>query len=282
MNKLKLVYFIVSANSKIGFGHLKRCLLLADEFQKNNVSSQFISYNIAQKARVIVEQKYKCHTFNSEQSTIDNLFKTIANDSLVIIDSDFDLFYDEIFQKKFTRNKLMYITIRNDIHFFAHYLFNQNIMALSNQYKTESYTINFLGPKYFILDDQIKLISPNKIIPTKKRNLIVTFGSADPSNNTMKALSLLETFKNEFNKIRIVVGGLNPKLEEIKRLKFVVENRKQIEIHYNTNAIYSLMKKSDIAITSMGLTFWELALHEIPCLVISGSKKGKESDEIFL
>ena len=45
--------------------------------------------------------------------------------------------------------------------------------------------------------------------------------------------------------------------------------------------MYELMQDTGLAFTSMGLAFWELTLHKIPCLVLSGSIREKSQIDYF-
>jgi len=82
-------------------------------------------------------------------------------------------------------------------------------------------------------------------------------------------------FESKFDTIKIVVGSLNKGFSQIKKHKSLVAYNSKVSLHYDVKNMYSLMAESNIAITSMGLTFWELVLHKIPCLVISCSLREK-------
>jgi UDP-2,4-diacetamido-2,4,6-trideoxy-beta-L-altropyranose hydrolase len=284
MDKLKSVYFIVNANNKIGIGHLKRCLLLAYEFNLHNIPCSFISNDISDSALENIKINYQSLVFENLESLKKFILQKLPNNgNLIIFDSDEPDFYSLDFQQEImnTGNKLMYITIKSNVKYLAHFLLNQNIMALSDTYITESYTTKLLGPTYFILSNDFKNITPNIFDPSTKKNLLISFGSSDPAENTVKILSILYSFQSNFKKIRVVVGGLNQSIETIQNHPFVKNNKAQVEIHYNIKNMYDLMKNTDLAFTSMGLTFWELTLHKVPCLVLSGSKREKSQIDYF-
>ncbi len=285
MSRLISVFFIVNANQKIGVGHLKRCMLLADEFNKYSIPSIFMSFELSKTAHSLLkEKKYPTVIYEGISEFKENSIHQLPNgDSLIIVDTDEACLYTLDFQQSIlnTANKLMYISIKNDVKYCAHYFLNQNVMALSESYDTSAFTINFLGPSYFILDDTFKAIVPNQFVERKKENLLISFGSSDPQKNTIKIISLLHSFQHYFNKIRIVVGGLNSELETIQNHPFVIENKELVEVYYNTKDMYGLMRNTDVAFTSMGLAFWELTLHKIPCLVLSGSKREKSQIDYF-
>ncbi|MBQ4820077.1 UDP-2,4-diacetamido-2,4,6-trideoxy-beta-L-altropyranose hydrolase [Aquimarina sp. MMG016] len=274
--RLKKIYFIVNANSRIGFGHLKRCLLLAKEFNSKGIETVFLSDNISKHMINEVQEKHELELFDTKKSLLETSFHFINKEqSLLIIDTDDQEFYESNYQKSIYERgiRFMYITIKNNISYYSHFLLNPNIIALATNYETQSYTRLMLGPKYFILDDNFKEIKPNLRQESKTKNILLTFGSADPNNLTYKLLSILERYEHFFNKLRVVAGGLNTNVDNIKKHKLLSKNN--VEIYIDTKEMYKLMSDTDLAITSMGLTFWELTLHKVPCIAISGSEREK-------
>ncbi|MCB0745091.1 MAG: hypothetical protein KDC67_14380, partial [Ignavibacteriae bacterium] len=202
--------------------------------------------------------------------------KNVNNRDLLIIDTDELIYYSKSFQKNILKEQIrfMYITLFSNFYYWSHYIFNPNVMALDQNFKAEPSIKKFLGPEYFILDDSFKKIKPNIFHPEKKKwDVLVTFGSADPENLTIKLLTILEKYIDVFSKVRIVVGGLNLNYKIILNLNVIKQYPNIFEVHYDTKNIYDLMKNSDVAISSLGLTFWELLLHKIPSFVISGSER---------
>jgi spore coat polysaccharide biosynthesis predicted glycosyltransferase SpsG len=126
---------------------------------------------------------------------------------------------------------------------------------------------------------RFKSINKEEIINRRKSsNLLVTFGGSDPNNVTEKVLHLLKDKISLYSKITVVVGGMNSNKELILNHPVVKINSSVIEVIIDTKQMENLISDSDVAITSLGLTFWEIMLHEVPCILISGSKR--ENDQI--
>jgi UDP-2,4-diacetamido-2,4,6-trideoxy-beta-L-altropyranose hydrolase len=280
------IYFLVNANSNIGFGHMKRCLLIMEEIRAKNIKCSIITYSSSsevisnlEKRGIVVLKVDQDFELNYDPSTYINLINKNMDKNttpLLVIDSDDEKLYHKDFQLAVINAeiKLMYITLNSDLHYYAHIVLNQNILALSQRYSVESYTKKLLGPKYFILDKSFKEITPNiKLSKDPPFDLLVTFGNADPNNLTERIIEIVENQRKLFNKIRIVIGSLNKRKDELQRM--INDLDKNIEVHINTNKMYDLMKNCDIAICSAGLTFWEATLHHIPVLLLSGSKREK-------
>lgn len=273
-------FFLTNGNSQIGLGHIKRCLILANEAKKQNIKSCFFTTENSAKANEVIEENgYKLFSLNIENSLSEDLLKIIketacSSKALLIIDSDDQKFRDIVFQEKLLEAEVqfMYITLDNKSFFRSRYLLNQNILAPTLQYQTEDYTEKMLGSNYFIFDEGARAIEPKKNLKKKEKyNLFVAFGGADPLNLTSKIISYLDNIKDRLQKIYIIVGLLNPNLSEI--ISKAEESDLDIDVIFNTSEIYNYMSKSDLAICSMGLTYWELTLHNIPCISISASQR---------
>lgn len=275
--------FVVNANSKIGFGHLKRCLIIADELREKGVASTFLVYDTPATEVEKVAANHHIQEYDSKLSVFEFLQSKEKKDALLIIDTDDDFFYEkenQIALRKYV-GKLMFISIRTDVTYFSDILFNQNIMSLYQQFDVQDYTATFFGPNYFIFDEKLRSITPNERTDNNTNNLLISFGSADPANNTEKILDLLAQTALQFDKIRLVIGGLNKNVERINKHPFVLKYPDKVEIHIATTKMYELMRDTDIAITAMGLTYWELILHKIPSLVISGTAREKSQIHFF-
>ncbi len=273
-------FFLTNGNSQIGLGHIKRCLILADEAKKQNISSCFLTTENSAKANEVIEENgYKLYALNVENSLPEDLLKIMKETAcslkiFLIIDSDDQKFRDLVFQEKLLEVgvQFMYIVLDNQGCFRSRYLLNQNILAPTLHYQTEEYTEKMLGSNYFVFDEAARSIESKINLKKKEKyNLFVAFGGADPLNLTSKIISCLDKTKNRVQKVYIIVGVLNPNLSEIS--KRAENSDLDIEVIFNTSKIYDYMSKSDLAICSMGLTYWELALHNIPCISISASRR---------
>ena len=274
------IYFIVDANSSIGYGHFKRCQLLVQEFKKYKVPSIYWFHDTDSQ---VIEKAEAMRVFPDKYQLINCLYyEELLPDSLVIIDSDDSYFYTTQFQNRLLKykRKFMYISVKNT-HFKSHYLFNQNLMAMYENYVVENYTKKFLGPDFFILDDNLAIIQPIELKIKKNNNLLITFGGADPSGLTLKVLDQLPEIEEQFDNIFVVVGALNKEYSHLESHPNIQRYWPKIKLLHNVEDMYSLMSKCTVAITSMGLTFWELTLHSIPCLVCSGSLREKPQASFF-
>lgn len=271
-------FFLVSGNHNIGLGHIKRCLTLAKEAKKYDIPCHFLTTKNSEEANKMVRDEgfnlFKLKQSPSAQEIIDVIKKETGKRVVLVIDSDEQLYREVDFQNKiqYENIRLMHITVDANGCFLSDYLLNQNIISNSLQYRTAENTKRMFGLNYFIFDEKVRNIQPKKSLVIKdKYTLLIAFGGADPLNLTLKILTCLEAIQHRLHKIFVIVGPLNNNLSQISN--FVQEIDVDTEIIYNTDEMFNYMGKSDIALCSMGLTFWELALHNMPSLVISGSTR---------
>lgn len=279
----KTVFFKVDANRFIGSGHLVRCLLLADELNRIHIQIHFLFCETESSYFADIEDAgYKYSLLQGDESNPQVFIDTIERhskitDAMLIIDSDDDKYYSRAFQKTLINNrlKLMHITIKNQFRYWSHIVLNQNIIALNQKYLVENHTRLLLGPEYFIFNKQFRNRPPQRELQPNRKNLLVVFGASDYYHLTLRLLTELIKNQGLFDKIKIVVGRMNEDLGKIRKLSDAFPLQK-MELHVDSPEMRRIMLDTDIAITSSGLTFWEISSLKIPSLVIPGSKREKK------
>lgn len=281
-NKEKIkVFFLVNANNKIGGGHLVRCSLIADELTEYQVESCFIFTNTDENYKNQIHKNFDVIEISEDDSYNPNLQVKIISEKggqncLLVIDSDNPNYYKTSFQTEIRSSgiKLMIITVNPNFEYNTDILLNQNIISLTQEYKTAHFTKKLLGPEYFILDKKYRAKRKKIKKQNPPFNLLISFGGADYHNLTGKILEALLSISDYFKKLIVVVGGLNNNKEDIvKQIEGIVDLK--IELHIDSKNMDVLMLESDIAITSSGLTFWELSTMEIPSFMIAASEREK-------
>jgi spore coat polysaccharide biosynthesis predicted glycosyltransferase SpsG len=274
------VFVLASGNSKIGMGHINRSLMLVRKLSVRGVKSYYFCYDNDITVNTELEKEANLVLIENQDfnlaRTYCSLINTIVSENdqvLLYIDSDHEAFYSESFQKDLIRNgvRLMYATVKNQYHFYAHLILNQNIIALSQSYSTEVYTKKLLGPKYFLWPEKAMTMKPLSTEVIKAPySLFVNFGNADPNNLTRKIWQIIKLNKTNFSKVIIVVGNLYNGFDELNREVQAFSNPK-IQLFQNPENMYDLMQSCQVGISSMGMTFWELTYLNIPTMVLSAS-----------
>lgn len=268
-------YFKAEANSKIGGGHLHRCISLAKELIKKNIEVSFIFSNTPQQ----VVEKTKENGFNTFQINPENQFNSktyleiIPTNSLLIFDTDDPHFYDGELIRNLNQNILTgCFTITDQYRISTNIIINPNIISLSQRYNSPKNTIEILGPDYFIFKEEFRSLSFNRraVNPLSKQ-MLVFFGNSDVKHLSLVFLRTLLTnsLPNDIE-YHLVIGDLNPDINKIKQISDLIPES-VLKLHINIKSLIYLYKNTDFAFTSAGMTMWEMALFEIPQLVIPTS-----------
>ena len=253
----KTILFKVIGSPQMGMGHVYRSLSLSNVLGKevrilfhindnpivtNLLKEQGVSYFVNEPIEeLVLEEKIDLLLFD-QLSSDNGLFKSLKSkhQSLKIIAIDyFD--YDNIFVD---------IIIN---------LFNQNLKKTKPEKDSVQY---YEGMNYAIIRNEFdKYITQNRKISPKVKNILVTFGGADHSKNTIKIIELLKTTKiHEFN-IDVILGPLWAS----NSLKDLPSN---IHLHHSISNMASYMVKADLAFCGSGTTMMELLSIGTPTVVI--------------
>lgn len=262
----------VEGSSKIGTGHLARCLTLAEEFSKREIESIFclkdvddlladeISRKGFQVSRIPVSANFK---EDAESFTL--MFEKYDCDGAVFDGYDFNQNY-----LKSVRAGIPFILSIDDLaetFFCSDIILNQNINATTKIYegKVSTEARLLLGPAYALLREEFSKVRAVPRDFSHVENILVTFGGADPHNITLKTIKALEKIQGDF-RITVVLGVSNPHEQKIKNYTALSQN--QIRVLRNVDNMGKLMVDADIAISSGGSTTWELCCLGVPALQI--------------
>ena len=292
------LFIRVDSNSKIGIGHVIRCLTLAQELKNNFDKIIFLTRkNSDDFTGTIMKNGFKVfliptskttkpskntYELNSDSDIIKNLITTYSeNKNFLLIDhydiaSDFELSLKNTFEKIFVIDDLANRKHNCDL------LIDQNYYRdLNHRYKklVPSDTITLLGPKYAIIKAEFKNTDKKTIKKnTQIKKILVSFGGSDPTNECKKALDALYSIENSQFEIIVVAGIYNHKFQQLKKL---YEKYPNIKIYRHVNDLSRLMLDSDLCIGAGGTTTSERLCIGLPSIVTIVSDDQKESIEFL-
>lgn len=257
---------------EIGLGHIMRTLVLAKELRK------YLEVHYVCKDNEILYgdgiKKVKDEGFNvvkiNENNLINDIKKvqTELEADLIITDSyDVDENYFDEMKKVFKVSG--YIDDVNICRLNVDFVINQNINAKELIYNTNESTKLFLGTQYSLLRDEFRIKVERKINKIVE-NILVTVGGSDKDYNTLKLLSILRKCKSN---IHIVIGGAFEK-KLIDEIHDNYGGNSNIKLYQNAN-MSTLMRLSDLAISSSGSTLYELCAMQVPTvgIVVADNQK---------
>ncbi len=255
------------ASVDIGTGHAMRCLALAQEMYIAGHSIAFaMTPGSSMEGRIRSAEIDIVHIDSkpgSEEDAKETLQEAKKRDTdwIVVDGYQFNGNYQDKLNKE---SKMLFIDDYGHCdHYNADVVLNQNIYADQNIYRNRNKkTSLLLGVQYALLRQEFLSGSANRNIPEIASNILVTLGGGDPENVTGKVIEALRTLKDI--KVKIVVGGDNPNLENINSSC----KELSMEMIVNTHDMKKLMEWADVAISAGGSTCYEFACMGLPALSI--------------
>ena len=258
-----MILIRADANEIIGTGHVMRCLSIAWAFAKRGEEVAFVTAD--HRGDGLIQQNgFSSICLDSERTDMENeginhiiiKFKP----KLLIIDSYY------VTEKYLTdlgaKTHLVYFDDMNVRRWNVDVLINYNIIASVFDYTWYEGTKTklLLYPKYAPLRDEFKNSPKHEI--KNVSDILISAGGSDPERIT-EQLILEVCPKQPDITFHFIVGALNPRLEDIKKL---AEKQRNAILHINEKHMSELMKSCDIAISAAGTTLYELCATGIPTI----------------
>lgn len=246
------ILFRVDSSKTIGLGHAKRSETLALEMISKNFEVYWISINAEGVYKPNEAIKFKIYS-NDDFKEI-NEFINSKKINIVIFDSysiDFNYEKNIIAQYK--------IAIDDIARFHCvDLIIDQNNYSSYSKYKQKNPDSHLLiGPKYSLVAQEFlnSYRRRDKIID----KILVSFGGADPFNNSETIADIAELNQHKHWKILLSESHVS-----FLRLKEKYSNMPNIEILTLTDRMAQLMNWADFFIGALGSTTWERASCGLP------------------
>lgn len=260
------------ASIHIGTGHLMRCLALAQAWKDAGGQVTFITAcqneDLLQQLR---EEEFDIHVLDhpypdsSDWDYAKDILAAYPNAWVVLDGYHFDEVYHQ-WVKEMGHRLLVVDDIAHLKHYYSDIVLNQNLHAEQLQYSCEPYTRLLLGTHYVLLRREFLAWKNWKHeIPRVARRVLVTLGGGDAENYTIKVIQTLQRVDVPGLEATVVIGASNPHTEVLE----AAASQSHIPIHliHNERNMPELMAWADVAISSGGITCWELAYMGVPMLV---------------
>ncbi len=267
------------ANSRIGNGHVMRCLALAENWKSRGGHVTFLSNCEELRERITEDHPDFIHLEKSHPDPYD-LEKTLSilrqrhyvsreypRTWLVLDGYHFDSHYQHAIRK--TGHRLLVIDDTAHLpNYHADLLLNQNYHAGHLPYQTDSDTKFLLGTRYVLLRREfLHFHKKQTMTPDKARRLLVTLGGSDPHNTTLSVIEAIEMVDLFTLDVKIVVGPSNPHLDTLTQQ--VKRSKHNTQILRSVADMSPLMAWAHMAVSGGGSTCWELAFMGVPSLTVS-------------
>jgi len=275
-----LLFIRADATTKIGTGHIMRCIALAQAYQDKGGRVIFLSYCESDylHTRILNEgcEYFPLENIHSRSSDLELTFDFMSKfrdpqssiPNWVVLDG---YHFDSAYQKAIKKAGFRLFCIDDygqADHYYADMILNQNISADASFYQSrELHTQLLLGTNYVLLRREFwPWRGWKRIIPAIASKILVTMGGADSNNVTLKVIEAIKLLNKPTLDVKIVVGPSNPNAEAIKNSMLYAPC--QMQYVENTINMPELMGWADLAISAGGSTCWELAFMALPSIIV--------------
>lgn len=271
--------FRADASTRIGTGHIMRCLALADTLKRRGSSCHFIC--LQETGRLLDLIRAHGHTTHDLVGAEDDapgadwvgdvaqtraIVAVIQPDWLIV--DHYRLGREWECEIRSAAGKLFAIDDIGRAH-QCDLLLDQNFRnPVHARYRETqaSGTQVLLGPEYALVSSRFAALRPAALGRRDRSlsRLLVTMGGTDPDNETGKVLAGLGSAGGSRWVVDVVVGASNPHVEAVEA---VCRNLPNATLHVQTSKMAELMLAADCAIAAGGSTTWERCCLGLPALV---------------
>jgi UDP-2,4-diacetamido-2,4,6-trideoxy-beta-L-altropyranose hydrolase len=261
-------------SSRIGAGHVMRCLAIAQAWSDRGGLSAFVSAEIPLELKErITAEGFQCVQIHSPAGTLDDASELISlvkgrNAQALILDGyQFDERYHEVISMCGS------ITLAIDDHgslphYSTNFVLNQNLGATAESYSTLSdHTELLLGSQYALLRREFRQRGSRRRFRSQQNGLrcLITLGGSDFENVTEKAIQGLQLLDVDGLEVRTIVGALNPHGPYLADL---VSGDTRFSLLSNVSDMADQYAWADFAIAAGGSSNWEMCYFGLPRIVV--------------
>jgi UDP-2,4-diacetamido-2,4,6-trideoxy-beta-L-altropyranose hydrolase len=268
------VVFRTDANAQLGFGHLTRCIALAQALRKQDVPCIMVGPdpNAAKKEHVQLFEKWiSVPEWKTAEADSQFLISVAQNNNANWLVLD-DYRVDEPYQLALRVAGFHWLQFDGfaEKPLWADFVVNANPAAKAEDYKNvlrNPETKLLLGPKYAVLRQEffeVKLRELDRPV----QQILVTFGGGDDRGAIRFVLEALLPVTPAKIHFVVVSGKNNPNNEQLE--KWIPQNGDQrVRLFVDPVEVATLYSASDLAIMAGGTTTHEAARCGLPMILIT-------------
>jgi UDP-2,4-diacetamido-2,4,6-trideoxy-beta-L-altropyranose hydrolase len=260
--------------SRIGGGHVMRCLALAQAWSETGSRAVFCAAALTPSLRQrLSDEGFGCVTIEAESgSAADGEATAAAAASLgarVIVVDGYQ--FAVAFHRRLRDAGLKLAAIDDNGEIggsIDDLVINQNRHASPALYPQRAgHTRLLLGTDYALLRREFRgWQGPPRVVPPSARRVLVTLGAADPQNVTGDVIAGIAPALAAAAEIAVVVGGSSPHGDAIAAQLAQLPN---CRLDRDPGVrMPDLMAAADLAICAGGSTMWEMACMGVPFIAI--------------
>ena len=281
-SKNRKVLIRCDASHDVGFGHVMRCLSLADELQNNYgciaiflMRQAEIGFeSVRAKGYTVITPETK-HHFDYQKWVKDGVKDTKAD--TLILDVRDDL--PRGILKSLKSDKIFIVTLDDpsDRRLDADLAFYPPVPQVRHMNWTDFDGELYSGWEWVIVRKEFTVNI--KRTKNKRPVILVTMGGSDPQGLTLKAVKALDTIREDFDVVVILGKGFQLQ-EELSTL--LSTTKRNFDLRQNVQNMAKLMASADFAVASFGVTAYELAAVGVPAIYLCLTEDHSQSASAFV
>lgn len=279
----------------IGFGHVVRCLALADAMRDGHGCE--VSFAMLQGPEGFEQVRangYVVYQLRPGPATLDEgewLQELIAShqQQVLILDVRTDLATSTVQSIRATGVLIVTIDDPSARRLFADLAFYPPVPQVARLDWTGFTGKRFVGWDWVLLRPQFakaaqrareraaeSMAEPPSSI--RRLTLLVTMGGSDPAGFTLMALEAIEKVDGDFRVVVVIGGGF---MHDAALADWLARANRTYTIRRNVTDMASLMAEADLAVASFGVTAYELSAMAVPAIYLCLSHDHAESCAAF-
>lgn len=262
MRKNGMIYIRADANGKIGMGHIMRCLSIADAAAALGHEVRFVLADACVEA-LVRERGYQAIVLQSDYTLMEDEKWPEIKAGMIIADS----YYVTAKYLRLLKEKTDLLVYIDDLAAFPYpvdVLVNYNVYGSYLDYPRLYGSAGIANPRFILGPSFAPLRKMFRGVPKKEpketvSDVLISTGGSDPGHFALK----LAQANLQNRTYHILLGGMNPDKEEIKRIS---RKNQHIVCHENVLDMKSLICSMDIAVSAAGSTLYEICACGIPLI----------------
>ena len=293
----KRVLVRCDAAPEIGFGHVVRCLALADELRNQHGCE--VSFAMLQGPQGVEQVQEMGFTVHEPQEASLRLLdegrwlQCLVSDTatqVLVLDIRTNLAIEAIQQIRAQGVLIVTIDDPSNRRLVADMAFYPPVPQVE-RLSWRGFTGKcFVGWDWVLLRPQFAEAArqhiprapdplPEPRCVDRPLTLLVTMGGSDPMGLTLMALEAIERINRNFRVLVAIGGGF---MHEPELNAWLATSKRSCEIRRDVSDMASLMAEADLAIASFGTTAYELATMGVPAVYLCLTDDHKESASAFV
>lgn len=261
------------ASPEVGFGHLVRCLALADELCiRHSCSVSFAMVQGPIGAAQVRDKEYLVHLFLPEEGKLSirdegqwlQQIVSEVNAVVLILDVRSDLSVQAVRAVRDTGVLIVTLDDPSERRLIADLAFYPPVPQVRRLDWSGFNGQLYIGWEWIVLRPEFTQ-SRKTTFRSSALIVLVTMGGSDPAGLTLKALSALDGLDSDFETVVVLGSGF---IHERALALWLKQARRYYEVRRDVRDMASLMAEVDLAIASFGVTAYELAAMKIPAVYL--------------